>query len=586
MAYANSGSSGRGKNFQPMETKAGREQVNMPTPREENSPQVRNLPRRKMPARTLFALKVVVIVLLGQLAWSSCRQRPSAQSSQPLVFALESEPERLDPLTIKSPKTFPVAWQIYEGLLDLSPDGKIEPRLAEAWETEDFQTWRFTLRQAYFHSSKLFGTSGTRRQVTADDVVWSYTAYCAPGAYASFLLSDTLKGCAKHNAGEAETVEGIRAIDLHTVEMSLIEPDPFFLNRITTAWPAVVPREGYEPAVADKWGFELAVGTGPYRLVSRSDTEVVLARNPDYWSSDRIPQIDKIVFRVIKNEAVRMAELRKGGLDIVSVPPALYPSVLDPEGHLRPAYSKGYSVKTYPTFNHHLIGFNIEMVPDVHLRRAMSFGTDREAIVRELLSGFADVINGPVPSVMPGSVEVAGSLFSHERAREEMALSHYQGETLELLVHDLASSERVGEIFQQQMKEIGIQVELTKLDYGSVVQRAIRGEVPLFSLFAEIVFSSPEPLLINLFSSTKIPVPNFWKYSDPWMDEQLASLRRVGALEERLAKSVELQRKIIDDAPAIFLYSEQHLLLQSRRTRNLQVNPHEHFRLEEARIIE
>ena len=79
-------------------------------------------------SHTRFIAPLLALMLGACLVSSSC-----TANEQPHQFAIgiESEPERLDPLTIKNPKTFILSWQIYEGLLGLSEDGGIEPVLAE-----------------------------------------------------------------------------------------------------------------------------------------------------------------------------------------------------------------------------------------------------------------------------------------------------------------------------------------------------------------------------------------------------------------------------------------------------------------------
>ena len=503
-----------------------------------------------------------------------------------VVFALESEPERLDPLTIRNPQTFRVAWQIYEGLVGLSQEGGIEPRLAASWHTDDFRTWRFTLRaDAQFHASPLFGDGSPARRVTAEDVVWSYTAVCSPGAFASFVLVDLVDGCSAYNAGEAETVSGVSASAPGEVEITLVTPEPFFLNRISTAWLAIFPREAAAPEFRDLWGLEHAVGTGPYRLVSRTDAEHVLEPNPDYWDEPRIPRVDRLVFRVFKNPQIRFAELARGEIDISPVPAELFPALIGSDGRLRERYEATLSLKTFETFNIHFIGIDLNAVPDPHLRRAMALGTDRAAMTSLLLQGFARVVGGPVPSSMPG-YSALDTAYRPEEARAALARSTYGGEPIEMYVHDLVQSERIGQIFQQQMKQIGVDIRLVKRDYGSVIGQAIEGRAPLFQAYAEIVFSSPEPLLLNLFDSAKIPVPNFWKYASAETDTALRGLRGIPSQEARLAEAARIEGDIMREVPGIFLYSAEHVLVHSRRVRNVTVNRHEHYRLELLRLAE
>jgi ABC-type transport system substrate-binding protein len=504
------------------------------------------------------------------------------------VIGQESEPERLDPLTIKSPETFRVSWQIYEGLLGLSDGGEALPMLAERWETRDSQSWTFHLRRnAFFHSSELFGSEDRSRQVTARDVLTSYTSYCAPAAYPSFLLTDSIKGCADYNAGKAKAVEGLKVLDDFTFRIILNKPEPFFLNRITTAWVAIFPSEAGLPQFKDRWGLELAVGTGPYRLHSKSDSEIVLRKNENYWDHARVPKIHQLVYRVIKNDQVRLSELVNQKLDMMVVPTALFPTIFEREGQLRGPYKDRFRQLVLKTFNTHMIGVNLKKVPDVHLRRAMFYGTDRKGMIQSLLYGYAEPTGGTVPPDLNGyKPAMGGAIYDLQRAKKELHQSQYKGEELELLVHELANSEAIGQTFQSQMKAIGINIRLTKLDFNSVIGRFLKGDAALFSMYFEYVFSSPELILINLFSTNKIPVPNFWQYSNPLVDEQLESLRKQKLNKISVERSAEIEERIMQDVPAIFLYRQKYIVLYSNRFDNLHVNGHGHYQFGELRVTQ
>lgn len=525
---------------------------------------------------TLVTILLFIAMLFGGLGGCS-REAPSDKQ---LVVGIEAVPERFDPLTMKNPKNFLVSWQIYEGLLGLDDAGKIAPSIAEAWDTDDNVTWRFHIRQGVsFHSSDLFGTPARSRPVTAEDVVASYTAFCSAAAYPAFLLTDSIKGCADYNAGKTDAVDGVRALDDRTVEMTLVQPEPFFLNRLTTAWIAIFPKEAMDAKYKDTWGLTFAVGTGPFQLVSRNDNEIVLERNPNYWSKADASAIDKLVFRVIKNDQVRLAELKKGGIDMLLLPASLFPVVLDPSGMLKPEYATDLRTTTFSTFNSHMIGINNILVPDVHLRRAMFFGVDRKQIVQKLLFGLADVTGGTVPPGTNGyepPFDVAG-LYDPTLAAQELAKSDYEGEPIEMLVHEQGASESIGQLFQDQMKTLGINIQLTKSDFNSVIGRMVKGDAPLFSMFLDYVFSSPEPMLINLFSSSKRPVPNFWQFSDPVVDQQLEGLRTLSGAEA-VKESAKIEQEIMEQVPAIFLYRLKGEVLYSKRFGDISINPHGYFR--------
>ena len=518
----------------------------------------------------------LALILAGIVSCS----KPPGHSPQQLVVALDSELERLDPLTIKSPKTFIVSWQIFEGLLALDAKGNLVPKLASKWETTDNQTWHFTIRDGVrFHDAPIFGPDGKGRAVTADDVVSSYTAFCGANAYPAFLLTDVLEGCADYNAGKATSVSGIHKTGPMTVELVLTHPEHYFLRRLTTAWIAVFPKEALQPANKERWGLSSVVGTGPFGLVSNSDTEVKLARNPDYWDKTATGTVHDISFRVIRNDQARLNAVRDASVDLTQLPPTLFPAVLNPDGTLKGDLKDQLRLVHYPTFNSHMIGFNVTNLPDVHLRRAISLGIDRKKIVDTLFFGNARINGGTVPSAMQSYVSKipVDSLYDPAAAKRELAQSTYRGQDIELLVHDQAGSEQIGQLVQSQLRAIDVNIHLTKVDFNTALGRVVKGEAPMFSMYFDYVFSAPELILVNMFASDKRPVPNFWQYSNPTIDTELAGLRTIIDAKQSLTRSAEIEAQVVEEAPAAFLFELDPVLVERKGLAPVTVNAHGYF---------
>ena len=525
-----------------------------------------------------------ILIILSLLISLSCAK--TEESSISLRIGLETEPERLNPITLRNPQTFRVAWQIYEGLLDLDENGTIIPRIAENWETEDHRIWTFHIRKEInFHKSELFDTPSKTRPVTAQDVMFSYTRFCGPDAYPSFVLADSIKGCSDYNKGEANKVEGLRILGDHTFQIELNKPEPFFLSRITSPWICIFPKESEKEEFKDRWGLNMAVGTGPYRLVSKTDNEIILEINNEYWDKSRIANIKKIIFRVIKNEQLMFTELLSSKIDLMVLPNQLFSAVFDDKGNPLHKYKESFEFKETNTFNTHLIGINMKNVSDVHLRRAMFYGTNRSDMAEKILLGYADPIGDAVPPGMNGYVSAIKNLYDPVEVKMELDKSKYNGEPIELLMHDAENSELISQLFQKQMKDIGINIKLTKLDYNSIIGRMVKGQTEMFSIYAEVVFSSPEPLLLNLFSSKKIPVPNFWHYSNPSVDRKFEELRDISNRKESVKISAEIAKEIMKDVPAIFLYRNKQVIIFNNDFKNLRINGHSRYMLEEIEAV-
>lgn len=531
--------------------------------------------------RAAFALLGTALCTAGLLV--GCSRDPTGGGQ--MNVGVESEFERLDPLVLRNPKTLLISAQIFEGLLGLDGAGNIVPRLAEKWDTRDGKVWTFMLRKnARFHDSWIFGERRSR-VVRASDVAWSYTAYCGPQAYGAFVLADIVEGCGAYSAGKAKSVSGLRVVDESTLEIELVRPEYAFLHRITAPWLSIFPREAAGKGVKDRWGLDTVVGTGPYRLQSRSATDMALVANPEYWDASRRPAIRSLNYRVIVNDQLRLAEFAQQRIDLMQVPGALTAEIFERDGTLKGDLAKTANIQVAKTFNSHVLGFNMERVSDANLRRAISLAVDRRAIVASLLYGKADVTGGIVPPGLQGYVPpfATADLYAVERAKEALGKSSYKGEELELVVHDQANSEQIGLVVQQQLKSIGVRVRLTKVDYASAINKMVKGESPIFSMNFEFGFSSPDLILLMHFHSKKRPVPNFWQFSRPEIDARLDGLSSLVDPAVRSKASAEIEAAIMRDAPGVFMFRQHNLILLSRKFSNLVVNGHGHFQLEGIR---
>lgn len=267
------------------------------------------------------------------------------------------------------------------------------------------------------------------------------------------------------------------------------------------------------------------------------------------------------------------------------LPSSLFTSVFDKNGTLKDSVGNKFRLNLAETFNSHFIGINNKLVPDVNLRRAMFWGTDRGKMIDAILYGYGDQTGGTIPPGMNGyQSRFKNSLFDPEKAKFYLNKSQYKGEPLDLFVHDIGNSEQIGQIFQSQMARLGIKINLKKMDFNSVLNKMIKGDCQLFSMFFEYVFSSPEPILINLYSSSKIPVPNFMQFSKPEVDKMLAHLYEIRDEGESIKYCTDISARVMEDAPAVFLYRQKYVILYPKNMSGLEISGNNHYFLEKVSI--
>src|SRR5207247_79499 len=186
---------------------------------------------------------------------------------------LGHEPATLDPDRISDIYSRSVSQQMFDGLGQVDPTLAIAPALAQFWKaSRDGLTWTFTLRKGVqFHHG---------REVTADDVVYSFTRILDPRTRSGAAdLFSAIKGAREFREGRASAVAGLAALDRHTVQVVLDDAALPFVSVLAVGHAKIVPREIVE---RDPEGFgQKPIGTGPFRFV-RWDRgkEITLAANP------------------------------------------------------------------------------------------------------------------------------------------------------------------------------------------------------------------------------------------------------------------------------------------------------------------
>jgi ABC-type transport system substrate-binding protein len=537
------------------------------------------MPPKQHPMKKYRYLLLIPIVLVAVFCIQSCRQQPPPNPKS-LTVGLETDITSLDPIKTLDPHVSRVVGQVFEGLVGLDENNQVIPLLAESWKpNENFDEWRFILRKGvYFHESDLFGPSKTR-QLTAEDVAFSFNRIFSKESMIGFVLDGVIKGGADVKAGKTSTLLGVKVISSNEIEIQLETPDPLFVNRLTSVLLAIVPREAGTLAPGE-FGVKTTVGTGPFRIDQRTDSEALLSKNSKYWRQTS-GNVEKLGFRVIKNDQIRLVELKNKKIDLARIPSALADGVAEKASGagsgltLHPDW-QDFQFLVFRTFNVVALGFNSDKM-DVHLRRAINFGLKRKDIVGLSLPGLTELAVGPIPLGFPGYKPVTTEdIYDPEKARTELKLSKSPilPGPVEILVHEKDGSEQVGQLVQAQLKEIGLETKLTKMDYNAVIGRMISGEFSSFIMAFEFIYSTPGPIVEMNFNPKKIPVPNFWRYNNPAVSAVLEQFKSVKDSADANRLALEIEKLVLEDPPAAFLFQNKMFVVFRNGISNVKFNGH------------
>ena len=321
---------------------------------------------------------LLVLGLLGSTATAMAAQVPQGTelaAKQELVRSNGNEPASLDPHKVESDVEFNIISDLFEGLVSVSPQGEIQPRLALKWENKDNLIWTFHLRPGITWSD---GSA-----ITAHDIVWSWQRLVTPttaSPYASYPGNMHIVNARDISEGKQppETL-GVKALDDTTLQVTLNQPNAAFLAML--AHPSLVPIDKVlVERFGDKWTKpEHIVTSGSYTLSKWVVNERIVAqRNPKYWDNEHTV-INKVTYLPITSEAVDVNRYKAGEIDIVYTVPvnqfALLKKTMGSQLNVAPQLATYYYElnTTKPPFN------------DPRVRRALNMGLDKDIIADKVM---------------------------------------------------------------------------------------------------------------------------------------------------------------------------------------------------------
>jgi ABC-type transport system substrate-binding protein len=480
-----------------------------------------------------------------------------------LRIALEN-PTSLDPARTDDVYEATIVNQIFSGLVQLDANLNVLPDLAQSWTiSRDRLVFRFDLRQdATFHNG---------RPVTADDFVYSFTRLLDSKRVQFAIIQGYLfkvKGVEDFVQGRAKTISGIRALDPHTLEITLAEPYPSFLSVLTMDQAKVLPAEEVKRLGAERFGRE-PVGSGPFRLAEWvPGKHACLVAYPDYFG-DR-PFLDSLLF---VHDPEGESDWRK---------PAFLAHDLDlleiRDKELSDILSQGdYRVMRRPELSVEFLGFNVEhpIFRDRRVRRAVAMAIDRKALKRFSGRGFETPV-GILPPGIPGFTPDSKVLpHDPEAARALLAEAGYSADNPLVMPLMTASRSRYAvardSIVIASLAEAGIQVDLQQVTWGEFDHAISDRTAAALELTWIADLPDPDSFLYTLFVSGG--ASNFFNYASPSVDSLLETGCRNVDQVARLDLYREAEQAILDDAAMIPLFNVIALYVLQPCVHGVELSP-------------
>ncbi|KPN64191.1 oligopeptide transport system substrate-binding protein [Aliiroseovarius crassostreae] len=297
---------------------------------------------------------------------------------QTFTYRVLDEHTSVDPQIVEDVTGSEIVRDLFEGLYNQDKDGNLVPGVATGFTTnEDKTVYTFTLRDNAKWSD---GTP-----VTAGDFVYAWRRLADPATaseYQWYVEVMNLKNAGPVMAGEAPLEDlGVKAIDDHTLEVTLESSLPYFALTTTHTSTFPAPKWAIEKHGADWIKPENIVVNGAYKLTEHVANErSVRERNEMYWDNENTI-IDKTVALVINDENVALTRYMAGELDRTEIPAGQYPALS--QSHPKEAVVFPRLCSYYYTIN---VSENApEFLKDVRVRQALSYAINRDIIVDKVL---------------------------------------------------------------------------------------------------------------------------------------------------------------------------------------------------------
>lgn len=510
-----------------------------------------------MQKRLALLLSLFLVICL----FAGC-QTPKQEAGAALIVAQGTDVEDLDPHGIASTPSAIITEHIFDTLVTLDENFGIVPRLATEWSiSPDGLEYTFRLRD------DVVFTDGT--PFNAEVVKFNIERLINPDT--RVLLRSYI-----NMADSAEVV------DEYTVKIFLRYPHAPFLSRLTASSNAMV-----SPAAVEKYGEDLPrnpIGTGPYELVEWvPGTQLVLKRNEKYWGES--PKIETLIFKPVPEDNTRLAMLEAGDVDIiVRVPPRDFERLSE---------NANLKVVKAPSTRAIYIGINCTFEPlrNPKVRQALNYAIDKEEIVDVILSGAGRPLDSPLLPEMFPYRKVGPYEFNPGKAKELLEEAGYP-DGLELAFHHpegrYLMDKRIAEAIQGYLADVGVNVRLETMEwaaYLSFIRKPVEeNEAQIYFLGWGPWILDGDQMLYPMFLTEQAPPAgsNYGFYSNKQVDEYLIQGTSTTDEAKRVAAYGNAQALIWEDAPWVFLHSEQQIVAMKKGLEGVVILPIEQLRLANA----
>ncbi|MCR4404266.1 MAG: ABC transporter substrate-binding protein [Candidatus Acetothermia bacterium] len=465
---------------------------------------------------------------------------PAQKAGGQLTIAIQAEPPGLNLILTAAAASYQIVYyNINEPLLRYTPEGQIVPLLAESLpqvtETADGAEYTFRLRRGVqFHNGA---------PLTAADVKYTF---------------DTLRdpATASPNAVPFADVKEVLAVDDYTVKFITKGKAASLLGELASSKGAgIIPQGSNMEELKSN-----PIGTGPFKFAEWVPGDhITFVKNENYWQPG-IPYLDRVVFKIIPEQAASLAALLAGDVDFVDRMVA--ENAIQIEGDPR------FKIASAPSNLAQVLVMNNSRAPfdNVLVRRAINYALDRDEIIlaTDLRPEWGSKIVSHMCPLNPYYIDLTG-MYPHdpEKARALLAQAGYPNgfETTIFLPQPYEFHIRTGEVIADQLAQVGIRAKLEIIEWGRWLDQVYTRWDYDMTVIGHDQGLEPAANFVKAFESAKPDGSSayYWQYTNYFIRDLLQRGRNTFDLSERKVIYAMVQAIIADDAVNAWI-QDPHML--------------------------
>ncbi|MFA6237361.1 MAG: ABC transporter substrate-binding protein [Bacteriovorax sp.] len=541
-----------------------------------------------------------------------CTRGTDPKTAKRLRIALTSEVSTLDPVNSYDNVSGSVIYNIYEQLYEyhyLNRPYELKPLLAESMPLMENQGRRYVIKlkkNIRYHDHPAL--KGQIRTVKAEDFITQIKrlSFAPLNSTGWWIIDGVILGVNdfKKTVGndfkkfKTTSIKGVTAPDDYTLIIELTQASPQFIYKLAMSFMSPVPLEIVEFEKNDLGAHP--IGTGPFYLEKLDPSkELVLNKNINYHESfypaegdryansrgllkdsgEKIPFVESINFKIVKDNNSRYELFIKNELDFIVLPQEFYTQVFDDVGNLKEQIkSTDIRLQTMPTLTYWWLAFNMRdplVGKNLNLRKAIAHAIDMNKYIQLFTNNTGQKANSILP---PGILGYDPSAmlpydFNRDVAKDFLVKAGYpNGKNLPELVYDTRAESKIShdqaEFFKDQLAQIGIKLKIVKNNFKQYLEKSRTGHLQFFQDGWTLDYPDAENVFQLLVSANYPPGPNASFYTNKEFNTMYDRLIKLPEGEEKKKLILAMEKKVNEDLPWIMQYYSRNFILYHDNVKN------------------